>query len=140
MDLGVQAGVVEKSGSWFSHEGQRIGQGRENAKQFLKDNPLIADTIERSIRANAGLVANKMMIAGADGPAWLIAGNGHVRTDLAVPRILARVAPGKRVLVVGWLEREENGAAPEAAERQRYDLVVVTPRTPRPDPCLSLGR
>ena len=78
--------------------------------------------------------------AGADGPAWLIAGNGHVRTDIAVPRILARVAPGKRVLVVGLLEREENGAAPEAAERQRYDLVVVTPRTQRPDPCLSLGR
>jgi uncharacterized iron-regulated protein len=78
--------------------------------------------------------------AGADGPAWLIAGNGHVRSDLAVPRILARVAPGKRVLVVGWLEREEDGSAPEAAERQRYDLVVVTPRISRPDPCLSLGR
>jgi uncharacterized iron-regulated protein len=78
--------------------------------------------------------------AGADGPAWLIAGNGHVRSDLAVPRILARVAPVKRVLVVGWLEREEDGSAPEAAERQRYDLVVVTPHISRPDPCLSLGR
>ena len=55
IDLGVKAGIVEKSGSWFSHDSQRIGQGRENAKQFLKDNPEIADTIERAIRENAGL-------------------------------------------------------------------------------------
>jgi uncharacterized iron-regulated protein len=81
-----------------------------------------------------------LLQAGADGPAWLIAGNGHVRADIAVPRILARVAADKRVLVVGLLEREEDGAAPEAAERQRYDLVIVTPRTQRPDPCASLGR
>ena len=57
IDLGVKAGVVEKSGSWFSHDSQRIGQGRENTKQFLKDNPEIADTIERAIRENAGLIA-----------------------------------------------------------------------------------
>jgi recombination protein RecA len=61
IDLGIQAGVVEKSGSWFSHDGQRIGQGRENAKNFLKENPAIADTIEKAIRANAGLVADAMM-------------------------------------------------------------------------------
>ena len=79
-----------------------------------------------------------LLLAGAGGPAWLIAGNGHVRRDIAVPRILARVAPGKRLLVVGLLEREESGAAPEAAERQRYDLVIVTPRTARPDPCAQL--
>src|SRR6202142_2564826 len=66
IDLGVQAGVVEKSGSWFSHEGQRIGQGRENAKSFLRDNPEIADAIERAIRANAGLVADAMMVASVD--------------------------------------------------------------------------
>ncbi|HXY99755.1 MAG TPA: recombinase RecA [Stellaceae bacterium] len=69
LDLGMQAGVVEKSGSWFSHEGQRIGQGRENAKLFLKDNPEIADAIERAIRSNAGLVADAMMVAGGDGGA-----------------------------------------------------------------------
>jgi recombination protein RecA len=69
VDLGVQAGVVEKSGSWFSHDGQRIGQGRENAKSFLKDNPEIADAIERAIRANAGLVADAMMAAPSEGPA-----------------------------------------------------------------------
>jgi recombination protein RecA len=63
IDLGVSAGVVEKSGSWFSHDGQRIGQGRENAKNFLKDNPAIADAIERAIRGNAGLVADAMISA-----------------------------------------------------------------------------
>ncbi len=55
IDLGVKAGVVEKSGSWFSHDSQRLGQGRENAKQFLRDNPETAETIEQAIRANAGL-------------------------------------------------------------------------------------
>jgi recombination protein RecA len=61
LDLGVQAGIVEKSGSWFSFDGQRVGQGRENAKAFLKQNPGIADTIERKIRENAGLVASAML-------------------------------------------------------------------------------
>jgi recombination protein RecA len=66
LDLGVQAGVVEKSGSWFSYEGQRIGQGRENAKVFLRESPDIADAIERAIRGNAGLVADAMMVASAE--------------------------------------------------------------------------
>jgi len=61
IDLGVAAGVVEKSGSWISYEGQRIGQGRENAKQFLRDRSDIAGAIEAKIRANAGLVASAMM-------------------------------------------------------------------------------
>jgi recombination protein RecA len=61
IDLGVQAGVVEKSGSWFSYEGQRIGQGRENAKAYLKDHNEVGDAIEHAIRANAGLVAEAMM-------------------------------------------------------------------------------
>lgn len=61
IDLGSQAGVVEKSGAWFSYDGQRIGQGRENAKQFLRDNPAVADEIEKKIRGNAGLVADAMM-------------------------------------------------------------------------------
>jgi recombination protein RecA len=55
LDLGVKAGVVEKSGSWFSYGDERIGQGRENAKQFLKDNPKIAYSIEDKIRASHGL-------------------------------------------------------------------------------------
>jgi recombination protein RecA len=69
LDLGIQAGVVEKSGSWFSYEGQRIGQGRENAKLFLRDNPEISESIEHAIRSNAGLVADAMMQAGAEGGA-----------------------------------------------------------------------
>jgi recombination protein RecA len=52
--------VVEKSGAWFSYESQRIGQGRENAKAFLKANPDIAGKIETAIRANSGLIAEKI--------------------------------------------------------------------------------
>src|SRR6478672_11296559 len=63
IDLGVQAGVVEKSGSWFSYDGQRIGQGRENAKAHLKEHAEIGETIEHAIRGNAGLVAEAMMAA-----------------------------------------------------------------------------
>jgi recombination protein RecA len=55
IDLGVRASVVEKSGSWFSYKSQRIGQGRENAKQFLRDNPAIANEIEQAIREHAGV-------------------------------------------------------------------------------------
>jgi recombination protein RecA len=61
IDLGVKAGVVEKSGAWFSYDSQRIGQGRENAKNFLKNNPDIAKEIETAIRSNAGLIAEKIM-------------------------------------------------------------------------------
>ncbi|MCZ6604065.1 MAG: recombinase RecA [Alphaproteobacteria bacterium] len=61
IDLGVAAGVVEKSGSWFSYGDQRIGQGRENAKIFLTENPDIAGEIENKVRANAGLLADAMI-------------------------------------------------------------------------------
>jgi recombination protein RecA len=61
IDLGVKAAVVEKSGSWFSYDSQRIGQGRENAKQFLRDHHEIADAIEARIREQSGVVANSMM-------------------------------------------------------------------------------
>ncbi|MBX3488396.1 recombinase RecA [Parvibaculum sp.] len=63
VDLGVKAGIVEKSGSWFSYNSQRIGQGRENAKQFLKDNPDMAAEIEAAVRQNAGLIAEQIMQA-----------------------------------------------------------------------------
>ncbi len=55
IDLGVKAGIVEKSGSWFSYEGQRVGQGRENAKTFLRENPAVADAIEAKLRQSHGL-------------------------------------------------------------------------------------
>jgi len=61
LDLGIQAGVVDKSGAWFSYEGTRVGQGRENAKTFLRNNPEMAEVIEAKIRANAGLVADAMI-------------------------------------------------------------------------------
>ena len=61
VDLGVKAGVVEKSGAWFSYDSQRLGQGRENAKAFLKANPAAAEKIEKSIRENSGLIAEKIL-------------------------------------------------------------------------------
>ena len=61
VDLGVKAGVVEKSGAWFSYNSQRLGQGRENAKQFLRDNPDTANEIELTLRQNAGLIAEKFL-------------------------------------------------------------------------------
>src|SRR6201747_745626 len=61
VDLGVKAGVVEKSGAWYSYDSQRLGQGRENAKTFLKANPDVADKIEVQIRANSGLIAEKIL-------------------------------------------------------------------------------
>jgi len=67
LDLGVKAGVVEKSGAWFSHDSQRIGQGRENAKTFLKANPEIAGRIEAAIRQNDGLIAEQILAAPESG-------------------------------------------------------------------------
>jgi recombination protein RecA len=58
VDLGVKAGIVDKSGAWFSYDSQRLGQGRENAKLFLKQNPEIAGRIEQTLRQNAGLIAS----------------------------------------------------------------------------------
>ena len=64
IDLGVKAGIVEKSGAWFSYDSQRLGQGRENSKQFLRENPMIADEIELALRQNAGLIAEKFLEGG----------------------------------------------------------------------------
>jgi len=61
VDLGVKSGIVEKSGAWFSYNSQRLGQGRENAKSFLRDNPAVADEIETLIRQNAGLLAEQLL-------------------------------------------------------------------------------
>ncbi len=64
IDLGVKSGIVEKSGAWFSYNSQRLGQGRENAKQFLRDNPEIAYEIELALRQNAGLIAGQFLEEG----------------------------------------------------------------------------
>jgi recombination protein RecA len=61
IDLGVKAGIVEKSGAWFSYDSQRLGQGRENSKQFLRDNPDVANKIEGQIRQNSGILADRIL-------------------------------------------------------------------------------
>jgi recombination protein RecA len=66
LDLGVKAGVVEKSGSWFSYDGDRVGQGREAAKLFLKTNPDIAGKIEAAIRGSMGLLADQLALGSED--------------------------------------------------------------------------
>ena len=66
VDLGVKSGIVEKSGAWFSYNSQRLGQGRENAKSFLRDNPEMAAEIETSIRQNAGLLAEQLLDDGRE--------------------------------------------------------------------------
>ena len=68
IDLGVKANIVEKSGSWFSYNNQRIGQGRENAKQYLIDNPKVAAEIEKKIRDNAGIITNALKGESAEAP------------------------------------------------------------------------
>ena len=62
LDRGVAGNIVDKSGAWFSYDGQRIGQGRENAKNFLRENPEVSNKIETAIRQNAGLVADNMLV------------------------------------------------------------------------------
>lgn len=66
IDLGVKANLVDKAGSWFSYDGQRIGQGRENVKKFLRKNPEVAEKLEKQIRADAGLIADEMLV-GSEG-------------------------------------------------------------------------
>jgi len=61
VDLGSKADIVEKSGAWYSYKGEKIGQGKENAKEYLSNNPKEAAEIEMAIRANAGLISDKMM-------------------------------------------------------------------------------
>jgi len=66
VDLGVKAGIVEKSGSWFSHDGARIGQGREAAKEFLRANPEVADKIEKAIRAASGQIGQNLVLEASE--------------------------------------------------------------------------
>jgi recombination protein RecA len=68
IDLGVAQNVVEKSGSWFSYKGERIGQGRENARQFLKDNPDIRQSIDTELRKVLGLTKPEPVAAAAEAP------------------------------------------------------------------------
>jgi recombination protein RecA len=95
IDLGVKAGVVEKSGAWFSFNGERIGQGRENAKSYLRENKATAAEIERTVRQNAGLIVDKMLATPSDEE---IADSAAEPTDLNEDGELsaARAARGRR--------------------------------------------
>ena len=66
LDLGVKSGIVEKSGAWFSYDSQRLGQGRENSRQFLKDNPAMASEIEKGVRESSGLLSEVLLVGAPD--------------------------------------------------------------------------
>ncbi|HWA58464.1 MAG TPA: ChaN family lipoprotein [Gemmatimonadales bacterium] len=83
-------------------------------------------------------MTDALLAAGTRGPAWLIAGDGHVRMDMGVPRILGKVAPGKSMLVVGFVERGSDDATPGATAARRYQVLVITPAAQREDPCAGL--
>jgi recombination protein RecA len=94
VDLGVKAGIVEKSGSWFSFDSERIGQGRENAKAYLKENPLVAEKIERAIRQNAGLIAGQILEGGGDVASEAGEGAGFAEGDTGAT--VAPISGGRR--------------------------------------------
>jgi uncharacterized iron-regulated protein len=83
-------------------------------------------------------MTDALLAAGTAGPAWLIAGDGHVRMDMGVPRFLRKLAPGKKQLVVGFVERGTEEAVPGPAAGRRYQILVITPPAEREDPCAGL--
>jgi recombination protein RecA len=84
VDLGVKAGIVEKSGAWFSFDSERIGQGRENAKAYLKEHPETAERIERAIRQSAGLLAGQILEGGPEPAAAEAGERGFAEGESAV--------------------------------------------------------
>ena len=93
VDLGVKAGIVDKSGAWYAYDGQRIGQGRENTKAFLRDNPQIADAIERAVRESAGLIVDQML---GDEPPAAASGADDAGPDAALADESAEGKQGRR--------------------------------------------
>ena len=91
IDLGVQHNVIEKSGSWFSYKSERIGQGRENARQFLKDNPDIRQTIDTELRKALGLIKPEPVVNSA-----AAAGGGAPVQQQPGPRPAPALAPRGR--------------------------------------------
>ena len=117
LDLGVDAGIVEKSGAWFSYRDQRIGQGRENAKTFLRENPDIAGEIERSIRENAGLVADAMLV-GPEQATTTIPRRKHLPAKIR-PQADRVGLPGPRKPKSATWAACDPAGGPLALERQR---------------------
>jgi recombination protein RecA len=93
VDLGVKAGIIEKTGAWFSFGGERIGQGRENTKAFLREHAKIANDIEKAIRQNAGLIVDKMLQAAPEGDE---AADAEVGPDDFLPGEADAEAAGKK--------------------------------------------
>ena len=125
IDLGVKAGVVEKSGAWFSFDSMRLGQGRENAKAYLKANPEIADRIEKAIRENSGLIAERIL-DNAD-PA-------EAERRRRLSRLLrARASPQKRARPPRAARRSRRGERAAARGRRRGRVAT-------PSGGLALGR
>ena len=83
LDLGVAAGLVEKSGAWFSYDSNRLGQGRENSKEFLRENPNVANEIETKIRQNAGLLSEQMLEGPTDLDGIAVEGDEELALDAA---------------------------------------------------------
>ncbi len=83
-------------------------------------------------------MAYAMLAGGTTGPTWLIAGNGHVRMDMGVPRLLRRAVPGKAILAVGLMERGTAEAMAGQASGELYQVIIVTPPAQREDPCAGL--
>ena len=99
VDLGVKAGIIEKSGAWFSYNGERIGQGRENTKAFLKQHPKVADQVEKAIRQNAGLIVDKMLQAEPEAEEGLDAeedGEGFLSEERDAGAVAKKGARAKR--------------------------------------------
>jgi recombination protein RecA len=95
VDLGVKAGIVEKSGAWFSYDGMRIGQGRENTKAFLRENPQVAAAIEKAVRQNAGLIVDRML-AQPEGDEAVEAAAGPDGFDGEAGSLVQKAGRGKR--------------------------------------------
>jgi recombination protein RecA len=93
VDLGVKAGIIEKSGAWFSFGGERIGQGRENTKAFLKEHAKVANDIEKAVRQNAGLIVDKMLHAAPEGDE---AAQADAGPDVFLPGEAEADASGKK--------------------------------------------
>ena len=115
LDLGVKLGVVQKSGAWFNYGEMRLGQGRDNAKQFLKEHPEVSDEIEKIVRANA----DRLLAAGKKAPSsrWT-----RVRSSSRLPR--ARPLPPRlprqraaRLTSISWLTNKN--AAPDTDQRDK---------------------
>ena len=120
IDLGVKAGVVEKSGAWFSFDSVRLGQGRENAKAFLKTNPEMADRIERAIRENSGLIAERILEnAGSVGMRTTPRPDSLPWAAPRVPRERGRVHPPGSVSGLRASGARESGAPPLRAAASR---------------------